>query len=308
MEGIPSAFIWRRLHSLMGLWLVIFLIQHLFVNSQAALLVGHDGEGFINAANALESLPLLPILESLLLGVPIVIHTVWGIQYLRTAKYNAFRTDGSTPALPEYPRNRAYTWQRVTSWLLVVGILAHVVHMRFIERPLVAERNAEKSYMVRLDADSGLDTVAARLGVDLYDSAQVAQQVRHPVAPSVMSQPPAVIEQAQRQEEHWVQTLQQRPLDPGQVIAVASDFGRAELLMLRNAFQQPVMLVLYTLLVLSACFHAFNGVWTALITWGITLTDRSQRLLLIACNGLMLLVGFFGLAAVWGTYWINLRQ
>lgn len=34
---LPSAFIWRRAHSLTGLWLVLFLIEHLLTNSQAAL-------------------------------------------------------------------------------------------------------------------------------------------------------------------------------------------------------------------------------------------------------------------------------
>jgi succinate dehydrogenase / fumarate reductase cytochrome b subunit len=305
MEALPSAFIWRRLHSLTGVWLTVFLVQHLLVNSQAALLIGHDGEGFIHSANALESLPLLPILESLLLGVPIIIHMIWGIKYLFTAKYNSFGTDGSTPDLAEFRRNRAYTWQRITSWLLVIGISAHVVHMRFVERPLAAERDAETAYMVRVDGDEGLQTLAARLGVHLYDAAQVQKEAQagHELHPG--SSPVAI--QAAQQAAHWIKTMEQRPLQTGQVIAVAPDFGRAELLMLRNAFQQPVMLVLYTLFVLAACFHGFNGLWTALITWGITLSDRSQRLLRRVCVALMLVVGFLGLAAVWGTYWINLR-
>lgn len=280
---IPNAFLWRRFHSLLGLWLVVFLIQHLLVNSQAALLIGHDGEGFIHAANALESLPFVPVLEALLLAVPIVMHTLWGFQVLRTAEYNSFRTDGSTPSLPEFPRNRAYTWQRITSWLLVIGIAAHVVHMRFVERPMTVGRGVETSYLVRVQADAGLDSVAKRLGVQLLSPEDV-------------------------KKEQWAQAVERLPLESSQVMVVAGDFGRAELLMLRNTFQQPVMLVLYTLLVLFACFHAFNGLWTALIKWGITLTDRSQRLLGRICIGLMFLVGFLGLAAVWGTYWINLRQ
>lgn len=304
---LPSAFIWRRIHSLTGLWLVVFLIQHLLVNAQAALLLGDNGLGFVHAANALENLPLLPILESLLLGAPIVIHTIWGIQYLLQAKYNSSASSGSTPALPQYSRNRAYTWQRITSWLLVIGIAAHVIHMRFVERPLIAERGPDTSYMVRVDDDPGLATVAARLGVVLYNSAQI-QQATAPATPGLDSTNPAVFAQAQRQEHEWLETLRERPVGPQQVMAVANDFGRAELLMLRNAFQQPLLLALYTLFVLSACFHAFNGLWTAFITWGITLTDRSQKLFLKVCWGLMVIVGFFGLAAIWGTYWLNLRQ
>ena len=54
---IPKEFIRRRAHSLMGLWLVLFLIEHLFTNSQAALLIGDNGSGFVKAVNALKSLP-----------------------------------------------------------------------------------------------------------------------------------------------------------------------------------------------------------------------------------------------------------
>ena len=201
----------------------------------------------------------------------------------------------------------AWILERITSWLLVVGIIAHIVHMRIVERPLEAERGASKSYMVRLNSDQGLDTVAARLGVHLYNSAQVAQQTGEFI-PASDVRSPAVLEQSQHQAERWLATLKEQPLKSDEVMAVANDFGRAELLMLRNTFQQPMMLVLYTLFVLSASFHAFNGLWTALITWGITLTDRSQRLLCVFCKGMMVLVAFLGLAAVWGTYWINLRQ
>ena len=45
---IPRAFIWRRLHSLMGLWLVLFLGEHLLTNSQAALWLGDNGKGFVD--------------------------------------------------------------------------------------------------------------------------------------------------------------------------------------------------------------------------------------------------------------------
>lgn len=266
MTVIPTAFIWKRAHSIAGLWLSAFLIQHLLVNSQAALFVGDDGEGFIRAANALESLPFLPILELLVLGVPILVHLVWGVQYLRTAKYNSASNDGTTPRMTAYPRNHAYTWQRITAWLLILGVLAHVVHMRFMERPEEIRINGDKIYRVQLKADEGLPTLASRLHVELS------------------------------------------PDKEGEVIATAPDFGRAELLMVRETFKSPIMILLYTLFVLAACFHAFNGVWTFLIKWGVALNPRSQQLFRMLTTGLMIIVSFLGLAAVWGTYWVNLRQ
>lgn len=296
-------YIWRRLHSLTGIWLVLFLIEHLLVNSQAALFVGNDGRGFIDSANALESLPFLQATELLLLGIPIFIHTVWGIKYIRTAKYNSFATNGSAPSLPEYPRNHAYTWQRITAWILVVAIIAHVIHMRFIERPLSAQVDSTHFYMVRVNADEGLYTLADRLNVDLYDQKQI-QDLRNQEPSSPY---PTVQTQLKTQHDEWIKTMESKPLKSGTLMAVAHDFGTAELLMLRDTFKSPIMLVLYTILVITACYHAFNGLWTFLIKWGVTLSRRSQRLMLKISTALMIIVGFLGLAAVWGTYWINLK-
>lgn len=308
--SIPQAFVWRRVHSLLGLWLVIFLVQHLLVNSQAALLIGDDGRGFIHSVNRLNSLPYLPVIEVVLLGLPILIHLVWGIQYLRTAAYNSVQTDGTRPSLPQYPRNRAYTWQRVTAWLLVIGVVAHVIHMRFIERPLVAQRGADKSYMVRVDADRGLYTLAARLDVQLLDAAEVGDlRAIVGTASSTLAETPLdlVEEQEREQDEEWVNTASSLVLGEDQLLAIAKDFGTAELFVVRDTFKQPLMLVLYTLLVIAACYHAFNGLWTFLMKWGVALTARSQRTMVTVSHVLMLVVALLGLAAVWGTYWVNLK-
>src|ERR1700733_2092312 len=91
---VPRAFIWRRLHSLMGLWLVLFLIEHLLVNSQAALILGENGKGFVEMVNKIHGLPFLKAIEFVLLGIPFLIHMVWGVKYLFTAKSNAHKTKG----------------------------------------------------------------------------------------------------------------------------------------------------------------------------------------------------------------------
>lgn len=332
-QKMPWPFVIRRLHSLAGLWLVIYLIFHLLTNSQAALLIGNDGSGFIHSVNSIHELPYLPIIEITLLGVPILIHALWGIQYIFTAKYNSFGKTDMTPYLPEYPRNRAYTWQRITSWLLVVGILAHIIHMRFMEYPHSVQVDGHHAYMMRVSLDDGLYTLAERLGVQLYDK----QQIRVLKADSGISESsvtatkaflslfaslpkmftaakdkdkPALLleEQHKLQQQEWLHALEKRPLREGEVIAVADNFGTVELLMVRDTFKSPIMLVLYTLLVLSACFHAFNGLWTAMISWGITLSQKSQRVMSGISIFLMTVVAFLGLSAVWLTYWINLKQ
>lgn len=308
---VPKDFLWRRIHSFTGAWLAVYVLFHLLTNSQAALLIGDDGSGFIHSVNSIHNLPFLPLLEILILGVPIIVHTIWGIRALRTSSYNSFGNTGNTPYLPEYPRNHAYTWQRITSWLLLVGITAHIIHMRFIEYPTSAFNAGEHSYMVRVTQDDGLYSLAARLGVQLYTKDQVQELKSN--APSLPEKQPAtpqeiVQDQEIRQKQGWLKALEQRPLKSGELIAVSNNFGTADLLMLRDTFKSPFMIVLYTLLVLATCFHAFNGLWTFMISWGVTLTQRAQHLMWMLSVSLMVIASGLGLAAVWLTYWINLKS
>lgn len=311
---IPKAFIWRRAHSLTGLWLVLFLTEHLFVNSQAALLFGDDGSGFVNAVKTIKELPYLPFIEIFLLGVPFLIHGWWGVIYLFTGESNSFKTDGSKPSLGQYSRNRAYTWQRITSWILLFGIIAHVIHMRFIEYPASARIGEDQYYMVSISRDNGLFTLSKRIGFDLYDAKRIQEtknefsNLKSPEASSIKSPELLIEEQNIKQRKNWLQVLENFKPNDHQFVAVTKSFGVAELLMLRDTFKSPVMILLYTGLVLAACFHGFNGLWTWMITWGITLTDASQRIMRKIAVFFMVLVAFLGLAAIWGTYWINLRS
>lgn len=306
---IPKAFIARKAHSITGLFLVLYLIEHLLVNSQAALFIGDNGSGFVRAVNSIHDLPYLPFIEFFLLGVPLLIHMWWGIQYLFTGEANSYYRGDHKPYLPQYPRNHAYTWQRITSWLLIFGILAHVIQMRFLDYPTSAQIGTTKHYMTRIDKDAGLNTLAARLGFEIYDENKIKQKKQEMAQQKVADTAPAeVLAQRQREEAAWMQALEKRPLGPKQVIAVSDSFGLAELLMVRETFKMPLMLALYTIFVLSACFHAFNGLWTSMISWGITLTVTSQKIMLRIAYALMALIAFLGLAAIWGTYWINLKQ
>lgn len=271
--ALPRAFIWRRLHSLTGLWLVLFLIEHLLTNSQAALWLGENGGGFVRMVNALHNLPYLQAIEIFLLGVPFLVHMVWGVQYLFTSKFNSHRTDGSKPALPQYARNRAYTWQRITSWILLIAIIGHVVKFRFLEYPGTVQEGNKTAYFVRVDRDPELYPLAERLGVSLYDGNTIEKKIEI-----------------------------SKPLSPEQIIAVAPDFGTASLLAVRNTFKNPIYVGLYTIFVLAACFHAFNGFWTFLITWGVILRMSAQRAMGRVAIALMILLACLGLISIWGTY------
>lgn len=257
---IPKDFLLRRAQSLAGLFLVLFLIEHLLTNSQAALFIGDDGSGFINAVNFIKTIPYLQTIEIMLIGFPVLLHGGLGISYLFTARYNSMRSDGSTPSLSDLPRNHAYTWQRITAVILVFGLIIHVLTMRFLNEPEMVGGK----YVVSLSQDMGLKNLAQRLGVTLIENGT-------------------------------------------DIIAEANSFGTALLLVVRETFKSPLYCVLYTIFVLSSCFHASNGLWTFCITWGLTLNESSRVLMRRISNGLMALLAFFGCASIWLTYWVNLR-
>lgn len=301
----PTPFVWRRLHSIAGIFLVIFLIFHLLTNSQAALWLGKDGLGFIHDVNGIQNLPYLLLIETFLLGIPFLIHGILGVWYALSAEPNSSKGDGSKPALV-YERNYAYTWQRITAWILLFAVAAHVFQMRIYNYPASAQIGDKHQYMQRVEDDPGLATLAVRLDVALYDQNEI-QKFQKRFNKSLDPESNALEKQQHRQELEWLEALIKRPIEKGQVIAVAPDFGTATLLLVRDTFKSSLMASLYTLFVLFTCFHAFNGLWTALIKWGITLNPPIQKLAWYFCAILMCSVSFLGLAAIWGTYWFNLK-
>ena len=257
----------------MGFWLIVYLFEHLIVNSQAALWIGGDGSGFVHLVNSLESLPYLQVIETVLIGIPLTIHMVWGVHRIFQAKSNSRKTDGTSPSLGQYGRNHAYTWQRLTSWILLIGIIAHVVQMRFVHYPEKVHSGGQEKWLTQIQFDEGLVTLAPRLGVEITARCEGSSlQAGEPVN------------------------------------AFSPTIGTAFLLVVRDAFKSPFQSVFYSIFVLAAAFHAFNGFWTFLITWGVILSYRSQRAMIpVSVVGVGLL-SFLGLAAIWGSYWINLRH
>lgn len=253
-----SGFIWRRVHSLMGLWLVIYLFEHLLINSQAALWLGEEGRGFIRMVDSLEELPYLRVIEILLIGVPLGVHMMWGIRRALSMRNHAGRTSGESPSLP-YARNRAFAWQRWSSWILLVGVLFHLVEMRILNQPQRIERHGEERFVTHVHPWPELWGVAERLHVELMHT------------------------------------------DEGGWVADCPDIGTAILLRVWETFHNPWMQCLYSIFVAAAAFHAFNGFWTFLITWGFLLSFRSQRAFLPIAWGGVALLAFFGMSVIWGS-------
>lgn len=328
---LSRSFAMRRIHSLFGLWIVIFLIEHLLTNSQAALLIGENGEGFIRAVNFIKNLPYLYVIEILLIGVPILYHMVWGIAYAFTAKKNSFPTSQNKPVLTKFGRNHAYSWQRITSWILLIGIIAHVGYMRFYMYPVSIDTGKDRAYFVRISMDPGLYTVSNRLDVKLYNK-QAIEEIKeridsHDQELQVLSSdfeklqqspPPYLYQksidqlmnryQSLQEQKAYLKGLEKRKISGNEIIAEANNFGTATLLIVRESFKSVFKSILYTIFVLAAVFHAFNGLWTFMITWGIILKMRSQSRAVNWCMTLMIIALFLGLASIWGTYYLNLRN
>jgi succinate dehydrogenase / fumarate reductase cytochrome b subunit len=311
---IPKPFAMRRIHSLAGLWFLLFLCEHLLTNSQAALWVGESGKGFIDAVNFIHNIPYLMLIEVLLLGVPIATHAVIGIRYALQAKMNSSKTDGTKPSLPQYGRNRAYSWQRITSYFLLFMLIFHVGRFRFLEFPKSVELGSMKHYLVEVSFDPGLYTVAARLNAELLDKEALARklaQISTEKAPSLPQEKTIFNAQegALYTEDKYRHALESFKLNaPGALVADCADFGTATILTVRDTFKNKFYAVLYTVFVLAAVFHGCNGFWTFCITWGVILKSSAQKAMTSVSILMMIILGFLGLAAIWGTYFVTLKS
>jgi succinate dehydrogenase / fumarate reductase cytochrome b subunit len=328
-NNFPKEFIYSRLHSLTGLLIVIFLFEHLLTNSQAALFFGDDGIGFVRMVNLIHNLPYLQVIELIFIGIPIVYHAIIGIKKALYGRSNSIgRIDGNKTYL-SYTRNRAYTFQRYTAWILLVGIVLHVGYFRFYLYPQEAKLQDKNYYFTRVHFDKGLYSLEERLGFALYSKEGIEEYKSSldkklsqlPLLDQRMkeieisgqeynSESAALIKQQEqiRQMEDYYAALTYRKIDDHQVILVTDSFGTSQLMNVRDVFKSSLKAVFYTVFVLAAVFHGFNGLWAFTITWGIVVRQISQRRMLKICTMLMFLLGFMGLSAVWGTYWINLRS
>lgn len=60
--------------------------------------------------------------------------------------------------------------------------------------------------------------------------------------------------------------------------------------MMANILSNPAMLVFYIVGVLSAVFHFANGLWSFFVSWGLTITPRSQQISTYVTMGIFVLL------------------
>ncbi len=314
----------------MGLWLAIFLIEHLLTNSQAALLWGEHAQGFVRMVNLLHNFPHLEVIEIVLLGIPLLIHFVWGVCYFISARYNSFPGPKRSPSLARYARNHGYTWMRITAIIVGVGVVLHVVQFRFVRYPAILVHGEQSFYFSKVSMDDGLYTVAQRMGVELFDGNKIEEVEKELEKRKAEKQLMESAEKEHQQQKEYAEfdlykegffvaaqeygksaaflrALKCKSVGSQDVIAVSKDFGTAALLTVRDVFKSPLYVALYSIFVLATCFHAGHGLWAFLITWGVILKQAAQNKFYRAALTVGFVLALFGLVSIWGTYWMNMK-
>lgn len=121
-ENSTRSFILMRLHSLAGIIpLGFFLIEHLISNFTALL-----GEAAYNRQiEWLHSIPFLPLIEIIFIGIPLLYHAGFGIYIGYMSKNNNLSY--------QYPRNWLFYLQRLSGLITLAFILYHLISLRLAD-------------------------------------------------------------------------------------------------------------------------------------------------------------------------------
>nr|CRI42912.1 Succinate Dehydrogenase [Chlamydia pneumoniae] len=276
-----STFIFRCIHSLAGIAFTFFLCEHLFTNMLASSYFS-QGKGFVAMVNGFHKIPGLKIIEVVGLALPFLCHAIIGIVYLFQGKSNCYSGDGSRPHL-RYAKNYSYTWQRWTAWILLFGIAFHVVHLRFIRYPVHVDIHGTTYYAVDIQP-SRYDVIVRGtkgfLTLNLPNTEASSIEV----------------------SRHDLGGADAALLSERNSYLLTPSAGTAFLYVVRDALGSLFIALLYTILVIAAAFHGFNGLWTFCCRWGVVVSLRMQGVLRIVCYLAMIVVTFMGVSVVWNLY------
>lgn len=80
---------------------------------------------------------------------------------------------------------------------------------------------------------------------------------------------------------------------------IAKAFGaEVNFEMMQNIVDHPAMLAFYIVGILSATFHLSNGLWSFFVSWGITVSPRSQKILTYITMAFFVAISYVGLSAI----------
>jgi succinate dehydrogenase / fumarate reductase cytochrome b subunit len=121
--GQGNSFLWRRLHSLSGIFPIgVFLLEHFFSNAFATNANGPAA--YTKEVEFLTGLPFLVAIEILFIYIPIAYHAFYGI-------YIWWRGDSNNAEYP-FIGNWMYASQRWTGIITLVYIAYHSATMRWM--------------------------------------------------------------------------------------------------------------------------------------------------------------------------------
>jgi succinate dehydrogenase / fumarate reductase, cytochrome b subunit len=81
---------------------------------------------------------------------------------------------------------------------------------------------------------------------------------------------------------------------------VQVEFGgvEANYNLMAGIVDNAISLTLYIIGILSCVYHFVNGIWTFLITWGITVSPQSQKVTQTISFGLFIVLSYIGIRAI----------
>lgn len=261
----------RRVFSITGFIAVIFFIQHLFINFFSSFWLINKAKYFISMITFYHTIIGIKYLEIVFIAIPFILHGLIGLKYMIKKRYS-LKTDVF------YDQQKGCVFQRITAWILLIGIALHVLQMRFINHPIKTQINNEKYFAVKVKKSDKIYKVAKKLNFKILEKK----------APNKISY----------QKVH-VMKNQDNILDANQTYALTKNSSKALLIVIINNFQSKIMVFLYTVYVIAASFHVFNGLWLFLISFKIIKTDIAKKNVLKICMGLVFLYFIFGLSAIW---------
>ncbi|WP_100934362.1 succinate dehydrogenase cytochrome b558 subunit [Candidatus Chlamydia corallus] len=275
------AFALRCIHSLAGIAFTFFLCEHLFTNMLASSYFS-QGKGFVAMVNSFHKVPGLKIIEIVCLALPFLSHAIIGTVYLFQGKSNSSCGDGSQPCL-RYVKNYSYTWQRWTAWILLFGIAFHVAHLRFVRYPVHVDIRGTTYYAVDIQPSRYRAIVR---GTKDFLTLNIAN-----TEDSILEVPRGALDRVD------AELLSERSS-----YLLTPSAGVAFLYVVRDALGSLPVALLYTILVIAAGFHGFNGLWTFCSRWGVIISLRLQAVLRIVCYLAMVVVTIMGVSVIWNLY------
>jgi succinate dehydrogenase / fumarate reductase cytochrome b subunit len=84
----------------------------------------------------------------------------------------------------------------------------------------------------------------------------------------------------------------------GTTIAAKLGLKEVNFDMMQDILSNPWMLAFYCIGLVSAVFHFANGLWSFAVSWGITITPKSQRVFTYISLGIFVLLSYVGVSAL----------